>query len=68
MEAIHSLKDYELGSIGMWPQFSSTSRRRNVAENDFAHEGELEGERVKILFKLFLTNLNAPNSHINCTG
>jgi len=56
-EAIDSLKDYELGSIGLWPQFSSTSRNRDISYSDFARIGVIPGtnHKVRILCKIYLT-------------
>lgn len=64
---IKSLDDYEIGSTGFWPQFSSTSRDKQVSQG-FADAGKIEGKEVRVLFKIFLTNNNYPNTHISCDG
>ena len=55
-------EDYEVGKIGYWPSFTSTTKKKNIALG-FSNRGN---DKSFVLMKIFLSTRNDPVNHIDC--
>ena len=52
-----NMKDYEVGQIGYWPTFTSTTKDKNVA---FGFVNHAPKDHPKIMLKIYLSAKNDP--------
>ena len=57
-----NMSDYELGKLGYWPTFSSSTKSKAVANSFMDEDGN------GVLLKIYLSAQNNPTSHIDCNG
>ena len=57
-----NMSDYELGKLGYWPTFSSSTKQKSVALSF------MPKDKAGVLLKIFLSAENNPTTHIDCIG